>query len=117
MTEDELQADLDGKVAVAIRAARAAAGFNQQDFADLMGVAKSTVARIETLEMKATAQFLLMAVYLFKNCGIELDMHDYNNLVIKVSNQAINNAVFQLEDVNNKRSDRKAETCTETKNS
>ena len=107
LTQDELQADLNGKVAVAIRTARAAAGFNQQEFADLMGVAKTTVARIEMLEMKAPAQFLLGAVYLFKTCGIELDMHDYDNLIIKVSNQAINNAVSYLEDASNRRSDKK----------
>jgi DNA-binding XRE family transcriptional regulator len=109
MTQDELQADLDGKVVVAIRVARAAAGLNQQEFADLMGVAKTTVARMETLETKASAQFLLGAVYLFKTCGIELDMHDYDNLIIKISNQAINNTVSQLENDNNRRSDRKAE--------
>ena len=111
MTQDELQADLDGKVVVAIRAARVAAGLNQQEFADLMGVAKTTVARMETLETKASAQFLLGAVYLFKTCGIELDMQDYDNLIIRISNQAINNAVSQLENANNRRSDRKAEAA------
>jgi transcriptional regulator with XRE-family HTH domain len=111
MTQDELQADLDGKVVVAIRVARAAAGLNQQEFADLMGVAKATVARMETLETKASAQFLLGAVYLFKTCGIELDMQDYDNLIIRISNQAINNAVSQLENDNNRRSDRKAEAA------
>ena len=107
MTLDELQPDLNGKVAVALRSARAAAGINQQEFADLMGVAKTTIARIETLEMKATAEFLLQAVYLFKTVGIEMDMHDYDGLIFKVSNQAINTAVSNLEDVNNRRSDKK----------
>lgn len=40
---------------VALRAARAAAGWSQEEFAQLMGVAKTTVARIETLEMSARA--------------------------------------------------------------
>ena len=110
LTQDELQADPDGKVVVAIRAARAVAGFNQQDFADQMGVAQTTVARIETLEMKAPAEFLLRAVYLFKTCGIELDMHDYDKLVIKVNNQAINNVVTYLENDSNRRSDKKVKT-------
>ena len=109
MTLDELQADLNGKVAVAIRTARAAAGINQQDFSEMMGVAKSTVARIETLEMKSNADFLLDCVYFFKSIGIELDMHDYDNLVIRVSNQAINTAASSLEDVTKRRSDRKVE--------
>ena len=109
MTLDELQADLNGKVAVAIRTARAAAGINQQDFSEMMGVAKTTIARIETLEMKATAEFLLDCVYFFKSVGIELDMHDYDNLIIRVSNQAINTAASSLEDVTKRRSDRKVE--------
>jgi len=109
MTLDELQPDLNGKVAVAIRTARAAAGINQQDFSEMMGVAKTTIARIETLEMKATAEFLLDCVYFFKSVGIELDMHDYDNLIIRVSNQAINTAASNLEDVTKRRSDRKVE--------
>ena len=47
----------NGKIIVAIRAARAAIGWNQQEFADRMGVAKSTVARIETLEIAAKGDF------------------------------------------------------------
>jgi transcriptional regulator with XRE-family HTH domain len=106
MTLDELQPDLNGKVAVAIRTARAAAGINQEDFAQMMGVAKTTIARIETMEMKATAEFLLNCVYFFKSVGIEVDMHDYDNLIIRVSNQAINTAASNLEDVTKRRSDR-----------
>lgn len=107
MPLDELQPDLNGKVAVAIRTARAAAGINQEDFAQMMGVAKTTIARIETMEMKATAEFLLDCVYFFKSIGIELDMHDYDNLIIRVSNQAINTAASNLEDVTKRRSDKK----------
>ena len=109
MRLDELQPDLNGKVAVAIRMARAAAGINQEDFAQMMRVAKTTIARIETMEMKATAEFLLDCVYFFKSVGIELDMHDYDNLIIRVSNQAINTAASNLEDVTKRRSDRKVE--------
>jgi transcriptional regulator with XRE-family HTH domain len=102
-----LRANLDGMVAVAIRSARTAVGWNQQEFAGLMGVAKTTVARIETMEMKAPAQFLLRAVYLFKTRGIGLDMHGYDELVIRINNQAINNAVSLLADITNRRSDKK----------
>ena len=110
MTQDELQADLNGKVAVAIRTARAASGINQEDFALMMNVAKSTIARIETLEVKGSAEFLLHAVYYFKTIGIEIDLHDYNAIVIRVSNEAINRIVYELEDINNRRSDKKENT-------
>ena len=36
----------NGKIAIAIRTARAAAGWNQQEFADLMKVAKSTIQEL-----------------------------------------------------------------------
>ena len=104
---DQREFSFNGKVAVAIRAARSAVGLNQQEFADMMGVAKTSIARIETLEMKANAEFLLQAVRFFKGIGVEIDMHDYNHVVIKISNQAINTAVDTLEDIGNRRSDRK----------
>lgn len=107
MTLDESQADLNGKVAVAIRTARSAAGINQEDFAQIMRVAKSTIARIETLEMKASADFLLDCIYYFKTIGIEIDMHNYSHLVIKVENQLINSVVSNLKNINNRRTDKK----------
>ena len=55
----------NGKIVVAIRAARSAIGWNQQEFADRMGVAKSTVARIETLEIAAKGDFVLRALRIF----------------------------------------------------
>ena len=108
MPLDEEQADLNGKVAVAIRTARAMAGINQEDFAMMMRVAKSTVARIETLEMKATAEFLLEAIYYFKTIGIEIDMHNYDHLIIKMDNQTITNVAIELENTS-KRLDKKVE--------
>ena len=60
-------------------------------------------------DFKANADFLLDCVYFFKSVGIELDMHDYDNLIIKVSNEAINTAASNLEDVTKRRSDRKVE--------
>jgi len=44
------------KIAVALRAARTALGWNQQEMADLTNVSKSTIARIETLEMAVKAR-------------------------------------------------------------
>jgi transcriptional regulator with XRE-family HTH domain len=107
MMQDILEVDFNGKIAVAIRAARSAVGLNQQEFSEMIGVAKTTIARIETLEMKANAEFLLEAVSLFKSFGVEIDMHDYQNIVIKISNQAINTAVYKLQDINKRRTDKK----------
>ena len=64
----------NGKIAIAIRTARAAIGWSQQEFAEKMGVAKSTVARIETLEMAVRADFIMKAMRVFQGVGVELDL-------------------------------------------
>ena len=79
----------NGKIAVAIRTARAAAGWNQQEFADLMKVAKSTVARIETLEIAAKGDFVMRAMRLFRESGIDVDLMAVTDLPIRISDLAI----------------------------
>ena len=96
-----------GKVVVALRTARAAAGWNQEEFAHLMGVAKTTVARIETLEMSAKAEYLSKALRLFREVGIEVDLSEIDNVPIKVSMLAVAKAVDDLQDVSKRRKDRR----------
>lgn len=98
----------NGKIAVAVRTARAAAGWNQQEFADRMGVAKSTVARIETLEMAAKGDFIVKAMRLFREAGIDVDLSAVTDLPIRVSDSAITAAVEALNDDSKRRSDRRA---------
>jgi transcriptional regulator with XRE-family HTH domain len=93
-----------GKVVVALRTARAAAGWNQEEFAQLMGVAKTTVARIETLEMSAKAEYLSRALRLFREVGIEVDLSEIDNVPIKVSMLAVAKAVDDLSAVTRQRS-------------
>ena len=96
-----------GKIVVALRTARAAAGWNQGEFADLMGVAKTTVARIETLEMSARAEYLSKAIRLFREAGVEVDLSELDSVPIKVSMLAVAKAVDDLQDVNKRRKDRR----------
>ena len=96
-----------GKIVVALRTARAAAGWNQEEFAQLMGVAKTTVARIETLEMSARAEYLSKALRLLKEAGIEVDMSQSDSVPIRVSILAVAKAVDDLQDVNKRRKDRR----------
>jgi transcriptional regulator with XRE-family HTH domain len=98
----------NGKIAVAIRTARAAAGWNQLEFAGYMGVAKSTVARIETLEMAAKGDFLIKAIRLFREAGIEVDLYTNSDLPIRVTDLAIAAAVDALNDDSKRRSDRRS---------
>lgn len=97
----------NAKIAVAIRAARAAIGWNQQEFADKMGVAKSTIARIETLEMGAKADFLIRAIQLFRQAGVEVDLAGDATIQLDVGQVAILGAIAALEDGSKRRSDRK----------
>jgi transcriptional regulator with XRE-family HTH domain len=96
-----------GKIAVALRTARAAVGWNQEEFAQLMGVAKTTVARIETLEMSARAEYLSKAIRLFREVGVEVDLSELDAVPIRVSMVAVAKAVDDLQDVNKRRKDRR----------
>lgn len=97
----------NGKIAVAIRTARAAAGWNQQEFADLMEVAKSTVARIETLEIAAKGDFVMRAMRLFRDNGIDIDLMAASELPIRISDLAVAASVEAIKNEANRRSDRK----------
>jgi transcriptional regulator with XRE-family HTH domain len=97
------------KIAVALRTARAAIGWNQEEFAQLMGVAKTTVARIETLEMSARAEFISKAMRLFREAGIEVDLYESRELPIRISLNAIAKSLDDLKDENKRRSDRRVE--------
>lgn len=95
----------NGKIALALRSARAAVGWNQLEFAERMGVAKTTIARIETLEMGAKGDFILKAMRVFKEAGVEIDLYS-ETLSMKIEPLAIANAVQALNDESQRRSDR-----------
>lgn len=95
------------KIAVSLRAARTAIGWNQQEFADLMKVAKSTVARIETLEMSAKADFLTKALRLFLDAGVSIDLIQSKGLTVQIDNSTLIEAGRRLKDESKRRSDRR----------
>ena len=98
------------RIAVALRTARAALGWNQQEFADRLNVAKSTIARIETLEMVAKADFLNRALRLCREEGVSVDILSSSGLGLVVDSQGLMRAKLRLGDENQRRSDRKAKT-------
>ena len=100
------------KIAVALRTARAAAGWNQEEFARYLGVAKTTVARIETLEMSARAELLNKAMRLFRNAGVDVDLYNLDAVLIRINGTAITQAIVDLQDVNKRRSDRRSGIAT-----
>lgn len=95
------------KIAVALRAARTALGWSQQEFADHMQAAKSTVARIETLEMDPKAEFLNRALWQFRERGVSVDLIHPEKIVITIGNEALTEAQSRLDDDQMRRADRK----------
>jgi transcriptional regulator with XRE-family HTH domain len=66
--------DEKNRFALAMRMGRAALSMSQQEFADALGVAKSTVARNETLEMAMRADTLTAMMRVFRDRGIDVDL-------------------------------------------
>ncbi|HJV84315.1 MAG TPA: helix-turn-helix transcriptional regulator [Noviherbaspirillum sp.] len=95
------------KVAVALRAARTALGWNQQEFAEKLGVAKSTVARIETADSVASAPVLMKALGLLATAGVEVDLLGTSGLRFAVTAAALQEAKGRLQDDQMRRADRK----------
>lgn len=95
------------KIAVALRSARIALGWNQQEFADKMQVAKSTIARIETLEMTPKADFLTLALRTFRDAGVVIDLLYSDKIVFTVESTALQEAQSRLNSEQMRRIDRK----------
>ena len=70
-----------------------------------MGVAKSTVARVETLEVGARADFMNKAIRLFKDHGVLIDLSQ-DGIPIIISETAIVFAKNRLLDDSLRRSDK-----------
>ena len=100
------------KIAVALRSARIALGWSQLEFAEKMEVAKSTIARIETVEMTAKADFLNRALRLFRDAGVVVDLLDSDKVAFTVEITGLIEAQNRLKNEAMRRSDRKSNTMT-----
>lgn len=95
-----------GKIAIALRIGRAAIGWNQMEFAQKLGVAKSTIARIETLEMSPKADLVTRAMRLFRESGVEIDLYMESEIRLIVSTSGVSEAINRMRDETMRRSDR-----------
>lgn len=95
------------RFAVAMRMGRTALGLSQSEFAELLGVAKSTIARTETMEMTMRADTLMTMLRVLREHGVELDlMSDEQRVFIEVHPEGLQQALEQLQDEDKRRSDR-----------
>ena len=104
---EEYVARQHAKAAVTIRAARAALGISQQELADSLGLSKSTIARIETLEMQPKFDVYVGILAFFKREGIEIPQTLNDGVVMQISPKALDTAKRFLDDETKRRADRK----------
>jgi len=83
------------RIAIALRTARSALGLSQDDLATKLGVAKSTIARVETLEHSIKGNTLLEAVNIMKLLGVDMNISP-NEIVIKIGEKGIAEAGDRL---------------------
>ena len=93
------------RFAVLLRTARVAIGWNQQEFADLLGVAKSSITRMETVEMAMPSIFAMRAMQLFRENGLEFDIFSADSTSVIITEKAFQIAKSRLEDQTLRRSD------------
>ena len=95
------------KLIVALRCARAAVGMSQEEMANLIGVPKTTLARVETMEGHLRADQLTKIMRLLRDLGINLDFMYTNEVELRVTSKGLETAAARLLDESRRRSDRK----------
>ncbi|WP_151636866.1 helix-turn-helix domain-containing protein [Noviherbaspirillum aerium] len=94
-------------VAVALRAARTALGWSQQEFAEKLGISKITIARIETVEGAAKAELLMHALALFRDAGVTVDLLNDQEITLHIRHEGLAQAAMRLQNEEMRRADRK----------
>ncbi|RUR25701.1 helix-turn-helix domain-containing protein [Vreelandella andesensis] len=94
------------KIAVAMRAVRGALGLNQAEFAELIGVSKPTVARVETLETAMRLNDYSNMLQKLKNLGVKVDTLYSDNVTVEFEPKALEALTAKLSDQGKRRSDR-----------
>ncbi len=103
-----MRLDLDRiKIVVALRMARAAVGWSQEDLAQRLGVAKTTVARIETGDGVMSAEQYFQFERMYREQGLSIRLLPGDEVIVSVGEDALVKAKERLADGSLRRSDRK----------
>lgn len=94
-------------IVVVLRMARAAVGWSQEELAQRLGVAKTTIARIETGEGALSAMQYFQIERIYNEEGLSLSMLKGDKVSVSVNETALEKAQQRLADAGLKRSDRK----------
>ena len=95
------------RLVVAMRTARAAVGWSQEELALQLGIAKTTIARAELMEGGLRVEQLTQIVRLYKKLGVDLDFMLGDGVTIKVDAVGLKQAQARLLDEAHRRADRK----------
>lgn len=95
------------KLVVGLRMARAAVGWSQVELAERLGIAKTTLARLETLDGGLRADQLAQMIRLYKGMGVDMELFQDDQVSIKVDRETLLQAKARLEDDQLRRADRK----------
>lgn len=77
------------KIALALRTARSALGWSQEEAADKLSIAKSTLARAETMESMVTADLLARIFRLYYEHGVRADYMYGDDVTVNISKDAV----------------------------
>lgn len=99
--------DLDKiKIAVALRMARAAVGWSQEEVAQKLGMAKTSIARIETGEASMPAEKYFAFQRLYQSIGVDFNLIGLNHVTVSVSEAGLEAVHARMADSSLRRSDR-----------
>lgn len=103
------------KIAAALRMARAAVGWSQVELAQRLGIAKTTLARAETMDGRLRAEQLTQLMRLYRSMGVDVDFFCLDDLQVKVRKKGLKYSLDRLQDKDLRRSDRKKDVVTTSK--
>ncbi len=82
-------------------------GISQLELAELLGISKITLARVETLESSLRADVYMNALNVLRGYGVILNTMETAALQVDVSNAALKAALARLKDSSKRRVDKK----------
>jgi len=105
MEDDTKFEAIDIKAAMVFRAARTALGWSQQDTATHSGLAKTTIARIETASGQNSLSNVHALISTYQLHGIEISNLMQDSVTIAINEHALHEAARNLANPDRKRRD------------
>lgn len=105
MSQIEPDNTIELRAAVALRAARTGLGWSQETAAQKSGLAKTTIARIETLVGQITLANIFQLIETYANHGVDIADLKLRKVQVTFADQAFLEAGLRITNPDRKRSD------------